>query len=128
MTRFGIMPMSNRLRAAVAWLALVALLGHALLPSALMGTADMLIPGGGIKFPLCSADSESDAPGKTKPGLPVHHCALCTVSAAGLSRPQTGLASVCEVGCVVYSRLSTAWAAAPLRHLHVQARAPPTLA
>jgi hypothetical protein len=129
MTRFGITALFNRRRVAVTWLAVLALLSHALVPAALMLAAGVLKPGvGSIRFALCSASPEHDNPGKAPPGLPTYHCALCTVSAADLCRPPTVLMPNIEIARTVYARLGTEWLVLPWRHGQVQARAPPVMA
>jgi hypothetical protein len=116
-------------RSAVTWLAIVALLFHALLPAGLLiGTSLRNQPGGAAKFALCSADSDSDLPGKVKPGLPAHDCSLCTAPATELSPPATGPIASPEIAAAVYPRRDTDWKPLLARRGRVQARAPPALA
>ena len=116
-------------RLAVAWLAVIALLFHALLPAGLLiGTGLLNQAGGAATLTLCSAESDSDVPGKAKPGLPAHNCALCTAPATGLSPPSAGPIGSPEVAAAAYPRRGTEWKPLLARHGRVQARAPPALA
>jgi hypothetical protein len=121
-------PRHNR-GAVVIWLAFFALLSNVLLPARLLVAAGMLkADRDTIGSTLCSAASGRDLPGKAEPELPLHHCALCTVPAGELSRPQTGSVLRHEVAGASHPLLRSVSAAAPLRHGRVQARAPPVMA
>jgi hypothetical protein len=116
-------------RAAVAWLAFVALLSNVLFAAALSMAAGLLDGGRDIfGLKLCSASPVRKLPGKDKPGLPLQHCALCAMSAPLPSRLQAGFALPDEVAEGAHPQLGTTWSAAPLRHGRVQARAPPPAA
>ena len=113
-------------RAGASWLAFVALLGNILLPAALsilvLKEPGRDIPGVG----LCGV-GPSDAPGKTKSGLLVQHCPLCTEPAAPLPQPP----SIATPGLIADEsrpQLLTTLSVAPIRHGRVQARAPPSAA
>ena len=122
-------PPRRRGRAVVAWLALAALLGNVLLPAGLSIALDLLGEGiGPVKSTLCSAAAASDLPGKAKPGLLVHHCALCNVPTAQLQRPRAGFVLPRETVAAVHRLLRTASPTAPFRQGPVQARAPPAVA
>ena len=119
-------------RAGASWLALVALLGNILLPAAL--STFVLKEPGDLKEPgrdipgvgLCGV-GPSDAPGKTKSGLLVQHCPLCTEPAAPLPQPP----SIATPGLIADEsrpQLLTTLSVAPIRHGRVQARAPPSAA
>jgi hypothetical protein len=115
-------------RAAVIWLAVSALLFHALLPAGLLIGTDLLDQAGGAKLALCRADSDSDVPGKAKPGLRAHDCALCTAPATELSPPAAGPIASLEIAAALYPRRETDRKPLLARHGRVQARAPPALA
>ena len=121
-----IAPLHGRPRAGATWLAFLALLGNALLPAALsilvLKEPGRDIPGVG----LCGV-GPSDAPGKTKSGLLVQHCPLCTEPAAPLPQPP----SIATPGLIADEsrpQLLTTLSVAPIRHGRVQARAPPSAA
>jgi len=79
-----IAPLRGRCRAAAMWLAFVALLGNVLLPAA-FSIVVLKEPGRDIPRAGLCGQWPGDAPGKTKPGLLVQHCPLCTMPAAPLS-------------------------------------------
>jgi hypothetical protein len=116
-------PLWGNHRAGAIWLALVALLGNILLPAALsifvLREPGRDIPGVG----LCG-HWPGDAPGKTKPGLLVQHCPLCTVPAAPLPRPPSIVAPEKLADESQLQPLRTV-SIAPIRHGRMQARAPP---
>jgi len=61
-----------------AWLAVFVLLSNAVLPTVLViGLAGQSPGRGDLRLDLCSTSPGGDAPGKAKPGLLLHHCALC---------------------------------------------------
>jgi hypothetical protein len=120
-----IAPLHGRARAAATWLAFVALLGNILLPAAL-SIIVLKEPGrDSLGVGICG-QWPGDAPGKTKPGLVVQHCPLCTVPLAPLPR-SLGFALPAEF--VDESRPPqplTTVSIAPFRHGRMQARAPPS--
>jgi hypothetical protein len=129
MTHFGITPLANRLGTAVTWLAVLALLSHALMLPALTAAVGSLNPSvDTVKSTLCSAGQEGNARGKAKPGPPAHYCALCTVPAVDLYHPRAGQEPTPAIALAAYPRLRAEWLALPPRHRQVQARAPPTMA
>jgi len=110
-----------------AWLALVALLSNALLPAVLVvalagprGDRDTFQPG------LCGASPGRDVPGKAKPALLAHHCALCTVAADVLTPPRQASAGFppTVAGAAFLVRPTTALSP-PFRNYRTQPRAPP---
>jgi hypothetical protein len=115
-------------RAAVACLAVIALLFHTLLPAGLLIGTAMLNAAGAAELTLCSAASDNDVPGQTKPGLPAHHCTLCTPPAAELSALPAGLIVSSEIGAAIYPRGGSDWILPAMRQGGMQARAPPVLA
>jgi len=129
MMRLGIRLPSNRPCAAATWLAIFALLSQTLAPAALITASGVLAPGvASIRSTLCTASPERDSPGKTKPALPVHYCALCTVSTADLYRPPTGFTPNIEIAPTVYPLSGKERPVLRLRHGQMQARAPPVMA
>ena len=115
----------QRLRATAAWLALVALLGNLLSPGALSTIVDLIeVRNNTPRLLLCDG-WRGNAPDKTKPGLLVKHCPLCTMPAAQL--PRAPAFSV--PGEVADSGLMPprpAVAVVPIRHGGKQPRAPPS--
>lgn len=129
MMRLSVPSLPVRGRAAAVWLACWAVLSNALMPAVLTAAVGMLNPGGdAVGSVLCKAASVGDVPGKPKPGLPVHHCALCTVPAIALAGPQAGVANPYQAVLAAYAGRGTLSPPAPPRHGPVQARAPPGLA
>ncbi len=118
-----IAPFDGRARAAATWLAFVALLGNVLFPAALSITL-LKEPGREmLRVGICG-QWPGDAPGKTKPGLLVRHCLLCTLPAAPLPRP-AGFAAPGEVADESQPQPLTTLSIASIRHGLMQARAPP---
>jgi hypothetical protein len=116
-------------RAAVAWLAIIALLFHMLLPAGLLiGTAMLNPAGAAAKLTLCSAASDNDVPGQAKPGLSAHYCALCATPAAEESALPAGLIVNSEISAAIYPRGGSDWTLPVMRQCRMQARAPPALA
>jgi hypothetical protein len=107
-------------RRSIAWLAVAGLLINFLLPAAAMSIA--VGPAG---FGICSAASAGGLPGKTKPGLLIHHCPLCAEPAALLAGPQSRalLSGVFTEGA--HPPPVTTSPPSLFRHGRVQARAPP---
>lgn len=120
-----IAPLQGRFRAAATWLVFAAMLGNVLLPATL-SIIVLKEPGRDIIEVGICGQWPGDAPGKTKPGLVVQHCRLCTVPLAPLPR-SPGFLVPGEVADE--SRppqpLTTA-SVAPIRHGRMQARAPPS--
>jgi hypothetical protein len=121
-----IAPLHGRARAAATWLAFVALWGNLLLPAAL-SIIVLKEPGRDIAGVGICGQWPGDAPGKTKPGLVVQHCPLCTMPLAPLPR-SPGFAVPAEVadGNRPPQPLTTV-SVAPIRHGRMQARAPPAV-
>jgi len=116
-------------RAAFCWIALVALLVNVLLPPALSAAIGLLGANRDTSgSSLCSAEPGRDLPGKGKPALLVHHCALCTVPAALQPRRPPGIAYEIQIADAGYPRIQHILAPTPFRHGRVQARAPPLAA
>jgi hypothetical protein len=121
-----IAPLHGRAGAAATWLAFVALLGNVLLPVAL-SIIVLKEPGGGIPGVGICGHWPADAPGKTKPGLVVHHCPLCTVPLAPLPRsPRFAVPGEVAAGSRPQQPLTTV-SVAPVRRGRMQARAPPSV-
>ena len=116
----------GRARAAATWLAFVALLGNVLLPAAL-SIIVLKERGGGVPGVGICGQWPADAAGKTKPGLVVQHCPLCTVPLAPLPL-SPGFVVPGEVadGSRPPQPLTTV-SAAPIRRGRMQARAPPSV-
>ena len=111
------------------WLAVCAMLSHALVPAALMAATGVVNPGvDAVKLTLCRAGSQHESPGKPRPGLPAQHCALCAVSAADLRSPQAELKPRREAAWAAYPRQHTEWPALSTWRGPVQARGPPAMA
>jgi hypothetical protein len=119
----GLATFHGRRRAGLAWLALLALLGNALLPAVL---SIFVSSAPGRDTPICGQWS-GDAPGKAKPGLLVQHCPLCTVPVAHLPRPPRIMVPGQVTDRNQVQPLTTV-SVHPTRHGRVQARAPPSLA
>jgi Protein of unknown function (DUF2946) len=117
----AVLPTSLR-RQAVAWLAVVGLLSNFLLPAA------MSVAAGRVGFSICSTRSAGDPSGKAKPGLLVHHCALCSVPAALPLRPPPAHYVPAEIAAANPPQPGVITLSALPRHGHVQARAPPDAA
>jgi hypothetical protein len=110
-------------RRAIAWLAFAGLLGNIVLPA-----AAFLVAVGPVGFGICSAASAGDLPGKAKPGLLIHHCALCAAPAALPHRPRPSTLSLDAPAEEAHLQLREISLAALFRHGRVQARAPPFVA
>lgn len=67
-------------RGAAAWLALVALLVQALLPSTIAAAQQL---GGGYSLAVCGAMSGTVKDRPDAPTCPAAHCVLCLVAAVG---------------------------------------------
>ena len=120
----------RRFGARFAWLALFALLSNAGLPAVLVAAVEGLNPAyDSLRLGLCRASPNGDSPGKAKPGLPVHHCALCTAAPDGLS-PE-GSAAVARQPMVALAALVVRRTTAlgdRWRNYRTQPRAPPAAA
>jgi hypothetical protein len=121
-----IAPPHGPFRAAATWLAFVALLGNALLPAA-FSIVVLKEPGRGISRVGLCGQWPGDAPDKTKTGLLVQHCPLCSLPAASLPRPLTILGPG-DVAGESQLQILTTVLVAPIRHGRMQARAPPSAA
>ena len=119
-----IAPLRGRARAAATCLAFVALLGNVLLPAAL---SIIVLKESGRHLPgvVICGQWPGDAPGKTKPGLVVQHCPLCTMPLAPLPR-SPGFAVPGEVADESQPQSLMALSVASIRHGGMQARAPPS--
>jgi len=120
--------MRLRWRARFAWIAIVAVLSNALLPSAFaVGVGRLGTDNSAVRLGFCSAIPARDAPAKTKPALIVRHCALCA-AAQYVSSPsrQAVLASPLVVAGETFSIRGTMRANAWPRHCRAQPRAPPS--
>jgi hypothetical protein len=70
--------MRQRWRTRFPWIAIVAALSNALLPSAFaVGNGRLGTDRSAVRLGFCSAIPARGTPTKTKPALIVHHCALC---------------------------------------------------
>jgi Protein of unknown function (DUF2946) len=123
--------MRARWRGRFAWLAIVALLSNALLPSAFaVGIGSLDSNSNGIVWlGFCGAIPHRDAPARSKPGLIVHHCALCAAAQHVLLPPRhaiplVALASVDDAFLPPRVREPNAL----FRNYRAQPRAPPTAA
>ena len=117
----------RRLRARFAWLALFALLSNAALPAVLVTAVGGLNPAyDSLRLGLCRASPDGDSPGKAKPGLLVHHCALCTAAPDVLS-PQgsAAVAILIIVADEAFALRRTTALGDSLRNYRTQPRAPP---
>jgi hypothetical protein len=120
----------RRLRARFAWLALFALLSNAALPAVLVAAVGGLNPVyDSLPLGLCRASTDGDSPAKARPGLSVHHCALCTVAPDILS--PAGSAAVARQPMVALAALAVRRTTAlgdRWRNYRTQPRAPPATA
>jgi len=121
--------MHLRWRARFAWIAIVAVLSNALLPSTIaVGVGRLGTDSSGIRLGLCSAIPARDTPAKTKPALIVHHCALCAAAQYVLSPSrQASLVLPAVASEAPLLPRATAPNAFP-GHSRAQPRAPPVLA
>jgi hypothetical protein len=117
----------RRFGARFTWLALFALLSNSALPAVLVVAVGGLNPAyDSLRLGLCRASSDGDSPGKAKPGLPVHHCALCTAApdilspggSAAVARPP--MAALAAFALRRTTALGNGW-----RNYRTQPRAPP---
>lgn len=123
---YGVAAFPRSRRAVVCWVAFVALLTNVLLPTALSIGIMSLDPNSNtVTSGLCTATPGGGFPGKAKPGLLVHHCALCTLPVALPPRRQAGDAYEREVADKAHPCVRAALTPTPFRHGPVQARAPP---
>ena len=123
-------PPHRRLRARFAWLALFALLSNAVLPTVLVAAVGGLNPAyDSLRLGLCRASPDGESPGKAKPGLSVHHCALCTAAPDIL--PPGGSAAVARppmVAVAAFALRRTTALGDRWRNYRTQPRAPPATA
>jgi hypothetical protein len=112
-------------RATATWLAFVALLSNLVLPSALSIIVHLSEPGRDTPSAGLCSGWRGDTPGKTKPGLLVQHCPLCTVPVASLPRPPSfGVpGAIADKGQMLPPAIVLV---ASIRHGGMQARAPPS--
>jgi len=117
-----------RWRARFAWIAIVAVLSNALLPSAFaVGVGRLGTDSSAVQLGFCSAIPARHAPAKTKPALIVHHCALCAAAQYVLSPSrQAVLASPLVVVGETFSICGTTGPNNSPRHCRAQPRAPPS--
>jgi hypothetical protein len=120
--------MRLRWRARFAWIAIVAVLSNALLPSAFaVGVGRLGVDSSAARLGFCSAIPAKDTPAKTKPALIVHHCALCAAAQYVLSPSrQAVLASPLVVAGETFSIRGTTGPNVSPRHCRAQPRAPPS--
>jgi hypothetical protein len=120
----------HRFRASLAWLAIVALLGNALLPLSVSIGAVWLGSGSDAPSPvLCGSASGRGLPGKSEPALVVHHCALCALEpAAFFPLDPTGLAFPWGTSGQAQLSLRDTTRPLPFGHCWAQPRAPPVAA
>jgi hypothetical protein len=117
------------LRAAMCWVACVALLLDVLLRAALSVGVGLLDPRPDTINPgLCSSEPSRNLPVQGKPVLLAHHCALCTVPATLPPRRAPAIAYETRIADAGYPRVQPTSAPTPFRHGRVQARAPPIAA
>jgi len=113
-----------------AWLAVFVLLSNAVLPTVLViGLAGQSPGRGDLRLDLCSTSPGGDAPGKAKPGLLLHHCALCIAASDVLPperRPAVALPFVVLVEAYPPGRSTALWDR--WRNYRTQPRAPPATA
>ena len=112
----------SRWRRVVTALACVGLLSNAMLPAAVS------LAVGSAEFGICSAAGAANSHDKGRPGLPVHHCALCVAPVAPLPQPQLDKPLRIELAESGHGRPRTLLLAAFPRLSWVQARAPPSMA
>ena len=120
----------RRLRARFTWLALFALLSNAVLPAVLAAAVGGLNPAhDSLRLGMCRASPDRESPSKAKPGLLVHHCALCTATADLLSPGgSAALARPPMVAVVGLAQRRMTALGSPLRNYRTQPRAPPATA
>jgi hypothetical protein len=128
----GAMKVSSHRRfgARFTWLALFALLSNALLPAVLVAAVGGLNPAyDSLRLGLCRASPDEESPGKAKPGLLVHHCALCTAAPNILSPGGSAAAAILIIAAdEPFARSRTMALGDGLRNYRTQPRAPPTRA
>jgi hypothetical protein len=120
--------MRLRWRARFAWIAIVAVLSNALLPSAFaVGVGRLGTDSSAVGIGFCSAIPAREAPAKTKPALIVHHCALCAAAqyVSSPSRQAVLDSPLVVVGETFFVRGTMGPKAWP-RHCRAQPRAPPS--
>jgi hypothetical protein len=117
----------RRFRARFAWLALLALLSSSALPAVVVAAVGGLSPAyDSLRLGLCRASPNGDSPGKAKPGLPVHHCALCTAAPDILSPGGSGAVARPPMAAVAAFALRRTTALGNgARNYRTQPRAPP---
>jgi hypothetical protein len=118
-------------RAQFAWLAIVALLSNALLPSAFaVGVSSLGTNNNStVWLSFCGASPVRGAPARAKPGLFVHHCALCAAAQHVLPPPRQAGPLVAPVGVGdAFLRFCVREPSTSLRDYRAQPRAPPATA
>jgi hypothetical protein len=120
----------RRFCASFAWLAIVALLGNVLLPASVSIGAVWLASGSDAPSPaLCGSASGRGLPGKPKPALLLHHCALCALAPAALLPPHpTGSVLEWATSGKAQPSLRDTTRPPPFGHCWAQPRAPPVAA
>jgi hypothetical protein len=118
-------------RTRFAWLAIVALLSNGLLPSAFaVGVGSVASRNNStVWLSFCGASPARDAPARGKPGLFVHHCALCAAVQHVLPPPRQATPVTAPVSVdVALSRSCVKEPSISLRNHRAQPRAPPAAA
>jgi hypothetical protein len=117
-------------RARFAWLAIFALLSNALLPSAFaVGIGALGTKNSTVWLSVCGANPARDAPTKGRPGLFVHHCALCAAAQHVLQPPREAV--LFEARATLddgHSRPVAKEPSSSVRNYRAQPRAPPAKA
>jgi hypothetical protein len=119
-------PWRRRWLAPATWLAGAALLSNIMLPAALSIFARLSEPARDTPSVGLCTGWRGDAPGRTKPGLLVQHCPLCTVPVAAPPIPPS-FAVAGEAADNGQPQLRTTASVALVRHGGMQARAPPSV-
>ena len=113
--------------AALAWLAILALLVDALLPTAVAAVAGR-DPLRAARSIYCGATPNQPSPSKRSPAVP-HHCVFCLVAATGLlpgHAPAVPAPQFAEIAVIPFA-VSEA-APKPLAYAAAQPRGPPVAA
>jgi hypothetical protein len=118
-------------RTRFAWIAIVALLSNSLLPSAFaVGIGSLASENNSIVWlSFCGANAARDAPARGKPGLFVHHCALCAAAPHALPPPRQATPVTAPVTVdLALSRSCVKEPSTSPRNHRAQPRAPPAAA
>lgn len=115
----------KRIDARALWLAIVALLIDALLPTAVVAAAPREAIG---RLVLCGATAAGERqPSNSAPALPSRHCSICAIAAGPPSQPQ-GLTEPVESFLIQPAGLPAATNAGIISYPDAQPRAPPEAA